>query len=145
VILGIGHLGLAKTDACKTRARLKKFKVGMGADYLVDLCGRPVDRLDKEKRKRVCTESEVRLARTSKQLQPKTIITIVRSISTNVERAQQGELDRTIRRYVDLPYPGRWRHHQVAFEEALSPILHRQLSNVALLLRNIDLRGQEIH
>ena len=62
--------------------------------YLVDLCGRPVDRLDKEERRRVCAESEVRLARTIKRLQPKTVITVVRSISTNVERAAaEGRLD----------------------------------------------------
>ena len=98
--------------------------------YLVDLCGRPVDRLDKEERKRVCAESEVRLARTIRRLQPKTVITVVRSISTNVERAQQQAGWMGL--YVSLPYPGRWRHHQVAFEEGISPILRRQLSNVAL-------------
>jgi hypothetical protein len=99
--------------------------------YLVDLCGRPVDRLDKEERRRVCAKSETRLARTIRQLQPKTVITVVRSISTNVERAQQ-EAD-WIGLHVSLPYPGRWRHHQAAFEEALSPILRRQFSNVAPL------------
>jgi hypothetical protein len=99
--------------------------------YLVDLCGRPVDRLDKEERRRVCAKSETRLARTIRQLQPETVITVVRSISTNVERAQQ-RAD-WIGLHVSLPYPGRWRHHQVAFEEALSPILRRQFSNVALL------------
>lgn len=98
--------------------------------YLVDLCGRPVDRLDKEERKRVCAESEVRLASTIRQLQPKIVITVVRSISTNVERAQQRAGWMGL--YVSLPYPGRWKHHQDAFEEAISPILRRQLSNVAL-------------
>jgi hypothetical protein len=99
--------------------------------YLVDLCERPVDRLDKEERKRVCAESEVQLARTIRRLQPKTVITVVRSISTNVERAQQ-RAD-WIGPHLSLPYPGRWRHHQVAFEEALLPVLRRQLNNVALL------------
>ena len=94
--------------------------------YLVDLCGTPVDRLDKEERKRVCAESEVRLARTIRRLQPQTVITVVRSISTNVERAQR-RAD-WVGLHVSLPYPGRWHHHQVAFEESILPVLRRQLS-----------------
>ncbi len=94
--------------------------------YLVDLCGRPVDRLNKEERRRVCAENEVRLARTIKRLQPETVITVVRSIAANVEHAQQQA--GWIGLHVSLPYPGRWRHHQVVFEEALSPILRKQLS-----------------
>jgi len=57
--------------------------------YLVDLCAEPVDRLGKKERMRVCTESEGRLARTIKRLQPRTVITVVRSIATNVKRAEQ--------------------------------------------------------
>jgi hypothetical protein len=95
--------------------------------YLVDLCGRPVDHLGKEKRKRICLENEVRLAVTIKRLQPKTVITVVRSISTNVGRALKRAGWTGL--HVSLPYPGRWRHHQVAFEEALSPILCRQLGD----------------
>lgn len=98
--------------------------------YLVDLCGTSVDRLDKEERRRVCLQSEVRLARIIKRLQPKTIITVVRSISPHVERAQQ-QAD-WMGLHVSLPYPGRWRHHQVAFEKALSPILRKQLSKPAV-------------
>jgi hypothetical protein len=94
--------------------------------YLVDLCGRPVDRLDKEERQRVCAESEVRLARTIRRLQPQTVITVVRSISTNVERAQR-RAD-WVGLHLSLPYPGRWHHHQVAFEESILPVLRRQLS-----------------
>jgi hypothetical protein len=45
--------------------------------YLVDLCGRPVDRLAKQDRKRVCAESEVRLARTIRRLQPQTVVSVV--------------------------------------------------------------------
>src|SRR5882757_4204708 len=52
--------------------------------YLVDLCGRPVDHLDAQKRKQLCAEGEVRLAGTIHQLQPEVIVTLLRSIATNV-------------------------------------------------------------
>ena len=110
--------------ALRSKDFLKSFQ-GLGC-YLVDLCRTPVDRLDKEDRKSVCLQSEVRLARIIKRLQPKMITTVVRSISANVDRAQQQAHWKGW--HVSLPYPGRWRHHQVAFEEILSPILRRQLS-----------------
>ncbi len=94
--------------------------------YLVDLCGKPVDRLNADRRKQACRDGEVSLARTLRQLQPKVVITVIRSISANVRRAQacanwEG-------RYVELPYPGRWKEHRVAFEQALKPVLRKELA-----------------
>lgn len=93
--------------------------------YLVDLCGTPVDRLSSKQRMQVCKDGEIRLARTIKNLCPKVIVTIVRSIAENVQRAKQsagweGE-------YLELPYPGRWQTHRVEFAKALAPVLRREL------------------
>ncbi len=93
--------------------------------YLVDLCRSPVDDLDPGERKRICAEGEDRLAKTIQFLQPKTIITVVRSIFTNVERSVQSAGWTGL--HVGLPYPGRWRHHRAVFEDALVPILRREL------------------
>jgi hypothetical protein len=100
--------------------------------YLVDLCGKPVDRLDKYERKRVCAEGEVRLAQSIEELQPRLIITLVRSIVVNVKRAQQKA--NWVGQNLDLPYPGRWLHHRAAFQDLLIPVLRRELANVEYLL-----------
>jgi hypothetical protein len=89
--------------------------------YLIDLCRRPVDQLDPPSRRAACLAGEPLLCRTIKKLQPRAIVTVVRSIRGNVERAAsragwQGRL-------IDLPYPGRWRRHQDLFLGALVPTL----------------------
>jgi len=89
--------------------------------YLIDVCRRPVDQLDPPSRRAACLAREPLLSRTIKKLQPQAIATVVRSIRGNVERAAsragwQGPL-------IDLPYPGRWRHHQDLFLDALVPAL----------------------
>jgi hypothetical protein len=56
--------------------------------YLLDLCGKPVDDLEPLKRKRICAEGEIRLATSIQLFQPGTMVTVVRSILLNVERAQ---------------------------------------------------------
>jgi hypothetical protein len=94
--------------------------------YLADLCGMPVDRLTREQRRKACLDGEERLSKTLKQLRPKIVITVVRSIAGNVRRSQQRANWRGT--YLELPYPGRWKHHRVAFEEALAPVLHRELA-----------------
>lgn len=93
--------------------------------YLVDLCGEPVDRLGTEQRRQVCLENELRLSRIVKQLQPKVMITVVRSIAENVVRAQ-GRAN-WLGTHLELSYPGRWHQHRVAFLEALIPVLRREL------------------
>jgi hypothetical protein len=101
--------------------------------YLQDLCERPVDDLDPQRRKRICAEGETGLASRIQFLQPKTMVTVVRSIFNNVERAQK--LAGWTGLHVSLPYPGRWRHHQVVFEEAVVPILRRELDGSVIVSR----------
>ena len=92
--------------------------------YLVDLCGEPVDRMDKPLRKSSCSDGESRLAETIRTLKPKFIISVVRSIQNNVSRAcaQAGFGGQ----HINLPYPGRWVRHRTEFEHALAPILQRE-------------------
>src|ERR1700678_475404 len=95
--------------------------------YLVDLWWTPVDRLDRRQRKQICDAGEVRLSRTIRQLHPEIIVTVVRSIAANVRRAQQqADWKGT---YLELPYPGRWQHHRLAFAKALTPVLRRELAH----------------
>jgi hypothetical protein len=93
--------------------------------YLVDLCGRPVDRLDTARRKHARTEGEIPLSRIVRRLQPRIIITVVRSIVANVIRAQQ--LSNWMGVHLVLPYPGRWKQHRAAFDELLIPVLKKEL------------------
>ena len=89
--------------------------------YLVDLCGRPVDRMNPKQRKQACIDGEIRLRKTLRQLQPEIVITVVRSIAANVRRAQQQA--NWSGQHVELPYPGRWKYHRSAFKAGLVPIL----------------------
>jgi hypothetical protein len=94
--------------------------------YLVDLCGRPVDRLDPADRKQARTEGEIPLSRIIRRLQPKILITIVRAIAPNVIRAQQLSNWRGVD--LVLPYPGRWKQHRAAFDQLLIPVLKKELT-----------------
>ena len=89
--------------------------------YLIDLCGKPVDRMAPQQRKIICMEGETRLATRLKQLRPKIVITVVRSISGNVKRSEQraGWLGK----HVELPYPGRWHRYRQVFLEDLTSVL----------------------
>ena len=93
--------------------------------YLVDLCGRPVDRLNAAQRKQARTEGEIPLSRIVRRLQPEVLITVVRSILPNVIRVQQ--LSNWTGVHLVLPYPGRWKHHRAAFDELLIPVLKKEL------------------
>jgi hypothetical protein len=94
--------------------------------YLVDLCERPVDRLNTVQRKQAHAEGEISLSRIVRQLQPGIIVTVVRSIVANVIRAQQ--LSNWMGDHLVLPYPGRWKHHRAAFDELLIPVLRKELT-----------------
>jgi len=94
--------------------------------YLVDLCGRPVDRLGEKQRKQVCRDGEIRLSRIIKNLQPTIVITVVRSIAASVTRAQQQA--NWSGHHLELPYPGRWQRHKIAFENELVPVLRKELT-----------------
>lgn len=94
--------------------------------YLVDLCGEPVDKMTPGVRRRTCRACESRLSRTIRALRPKIIVTIVRSISANVRRAQQQA--RWSGLHLELPYPGRWHRHRMQFRRRLVPLLRRTVS-----------------
>jgi len=89
--------------------------------YLVDLCGEPVDHLPHGKRINICCAGEVRLARRIRTLRPMVIITLVRSILDSVIRAQM--MARWSGMHLELPYPGRWKHHRIEFQRQLEPVL----------------------
>jgi hypothetical protein len=93
--------------------------------YLVDLCARPVDRLGAKRRRQACIDGEVILVRTLKQLRPRIVVTVVRSIAGNVARARQAASWNGL--HLELPYPGRWQQHRIAFKKGLVPILRREL------------------
>jgi hypothetical protein len=93
--------------------------------YLVDLCGQPVDRMDRKARQRVCFAGEASLNRTLRHLRPKIVVTVVRSISRNVRRAEDQAKWSGL--HVELPYPGRWIHHRAEFRRKLAPLLRKSL------------------
>ena len=89
--------------------------------YLVDLCGKPVDRLERDQRNIACADGEVRLARILRQLRPEIVITVVRSIAANVTRAERRANWKG--RHIELPYPGRWQRHRAVFLKTLTSLL----------------------
>ena len=94
--------------------------------YLVDLCGEPVDQMSRRSRERICHSGEERLARRLRQLRPKVIVTVVRSIESSVRRAEAGAKWSGVE--VALPYPGRWHHYRTVFREKLTPVLRGSLA-----------------
>jgi hypothetical protein len=89
--------------------------------YLVDLCGEPVDHLKRKQRTYACQEGEAHLQRTIQRLKPEIIVTVVRSIAPNVRRVLESADWKG--QHLELPYPGRWRHHRIVFEKELIPVL----------------------
>ncbi len=96
--------------------------------YLVDLCGEPVDNMSRDARKHACSRGETRLAQKIRTLRPKTIVTVVRSIGTNVKRAQQRAGWSGY--HLELPYPGRWHRHRRKFRRLLVPFLRQTLGEI---------------
>jgi hypothetical protein len=93
--------------------------------YLVDLCGEPVDKMQPVARQSACRAREPHLATMIRELRPKVIVTIVRSIGSSVIRAQS--LARWRGLHLELPYPGRWHHHRIEFRRQLVPLLRKTL------------------
>src|SRR5260370_1120058 len=96
--------------------------------YLVDLCGQAVDRMDRRARQRVCFAAEAGLKRTLRQLRPKIVVTVVRSISRNVRRAEDQAGWSGL--HVELPYPGRWLHHRTEFRRNLALLLLKSVPSI---------------
>ena len=89
--------------------------------YLIDLCPRPVDRMEPESRRRVRVAGERLLTEELIRLRPEKIAPVLRAIVGCVANAAvradwHGEL-------LELPYPGRWHHHRQEFLSALEPRL----------------------
>ena len=99
---------------------------GLGC-YLVDLCATPVDHLSNKQRKKARMKAEFRFSRVLKGTSPKILINVVKDISINVRRAL--ELTNWKCDYIDLPYPGRWKHHRKVFERGLKAILRKEYVN----------------
>ena len=89
--------------------------------YLVDLCGKPVDRMKLPLRRRVCRDGEPRLALRLRRLRPLAVVTVVRSIGNNVRRAEAAAGWSGL--HVELPYPGRWHRFRMDFRRKLIPVL----------------------
>jgi hypothetical protein len=93
--------------------------------YLVDLCGKPVDRFEERERRRARTIGERHLAAALRELQPAILISVVRAIEPNVAAAIR--LANWSGRHVALPYPGRWHRYRKVFQSELLTLL-RSLS-----------------
>jgi len=96
--------------------------------YLVDLCGDPVDSMTRDGRKQACRMGESSLAEKIRRLRPQTIVTVVRSIRANVNRAE--ERAGWSGPHLELPYPGRWHRHRTKFRRLLVPFLRQALAEV---------------
>jgi hypothetical protein len=115
---------VAAFPALREREFLESFR-SLGC-YLVDLCGQPVDQMTRKARQCVCHAGEVRLSRKVRQLRPKIVVTVVRSIGGNVRRAEERASWSGI--HVELPYPGRWHHYRAEFRRKLVPMLRKHLA-----------------
>ncbi len=98
--------------------------------YLVDLCGRPVDRLGSRERSEARRMGEARLAGVLRQLRPLAIVVLLRSINENSARAERVAAWSGER--IVVPYPGRWVRWRVQFEEILVPALRRWMRDGVL-------------
>jgi len=87
--------------------------------YLIDACPDPVDKLEPKARRAACIEGEPVLSQNIRRLQPEMIVSLVRSIRDNVQRA----IERVNWHGPVLhpPYPGRWVRHRDIFTAELLP------------------------
>ena len=101
---------------------------GLLSGRFVRKSGRPADR---KQRRLTCAQGETRLGAIIRRVNPEVMVTVVRSIRANVQRAKwQGA-------HLELLYPGRWKTHRVAFERALRPVLRnlRRLDRMTSCVR----------
>ena len=89
--------------------------------YLIDACPHPEDQLEPKARRAACIEGETSLSKTIRRLQPEMIVSLVRLIRENVERAI--EMAHWHGPVLHLPYPGRWIRHREIFSAELLPCL----------------------
>ena len=91
--------------------------------YLVDLCGRPVDRLGPQERRKARRVGEAGLTEVVRRLRPLAIVVLLRSINGNSARAEEVAAWSGLR--IVVPYPGRWVRWRDEFREILVPALRR--------------------
>jgi hypothetical protein len=89
--------------------------------YLIDLSKQPVDALRPADRRAACREGEAALARSIRRLKPGIVVTLLKSIRPNVERAAAAA--KWSGPVLEVSYPGRWKKHREAFLAAFVPIL----------------------
>jgi hypothetical protein len=89
--------------------------------YLIDLCGRPVDRMEAKERKLARGKGERRLGETIKELRPDAMVILLRAIAPHVRRAQQRAGWHGLS--IEVPYPGRWKRNREEFMRELTPML----------------------
>lgn len=93
--------------------------------YLVDLCGEPADKLEANARRAAHVAGERSLRQKISRFQPEVIVSLCRSIRPNVSRAATAA--NWTGSIMDVPYPGRWIHHNRVFTATLLPLVERTL------------------
>jgi len=88
--------------------------------YLVDLCSEPVDKLESNARRAAHVAGERSLRRKIGRLQPEVIVSLCRSILPSVSRAATAA--NWTGPIMEVPYPGRWIHHNRIFTAKLLPL-----------------------
>ena len=95
--------------------------------FLVDLCGRPVDRLPPALRRKARREGEAGLARALRALRPSAVVVVVKSVGASVRRsARRADWSGTL---VELPYPGRWKRNRENFDRGFRAVLRRVVAS----------------
>jgi hypothetical protein len=120
---GIRDTFLAAFPGMRSTEFLASFR-SLGC-YLVDLCGTPVGRMKLLLRQHIRLAGETRLSRKIRQLHPKTVVTVVRSVGINVRRAEQQA--NWSGPHFELPYPGRWHRYRREFRRKLVPVFRANL------------------
>lgn len=95
--------------------------------YLIDLCGEPVDKLEPNARRAAHLAGERSLRQAISRLQPEMIVSLCRSIRPIVSRAATAA--NWTGPIIDVPYPGRWIHHNRVFTAKLLPVVKRILQS----------------
>jgi hypothetical protein len=113
---------------CRTEEPFLTAFAAMGC-YLVDFSLQPVNRLTdsadggRQTRGHILRDAEPGFANTLRELQPDSIVVVVKSIVANVDRAiARAGIDPDV--YV-LTYPSRWHHHREAYRRELAQVLRK--------------------
>jgi hypothetical protein len=100
--------------------------------YLEDLSHDPVDGLTDKERSALYALGVERLAATFVELRPAIVISLLRRIAPHVRAA--AERSGLHAELIEVPYPGRWPAHRIAFERTLVEGLRRWHGSGVLVL-----------